>query len=172
MSSSASWTCLLPSLVTIVLALGTRRVLLSLFAGVLLGHALLDGPNLLGLPFAALDQLIDVATNRGNMVLIAFSLLLGGLLSLIKDGRGFEAFAALVGRHSEGRAAKPVAFGLNWLLGGGLFLDTWSNVLVNGATTGALYDRLGLSRLRLAYFAHTIAICIVSIAVVNGWGAF
>ncbi len=164
------WLSLAPPALTIALALGTRRVLPALFAGVLASHTVLSAPNFATVPFVAIEQMLDTAANRDNLLLIVFSLMVGGLLQLIKQGRGFEAFASHVVRRGNG--GRRTVFGLNWVIGCGMFLEGWSNVLINGAATSALYDRLGLSRLRLAYFTHTIGICIVSMAVMNGWGAF
>ncbi len=171
MTQPATWLCLLPPALTIALALMTRRVLPSLFAGVLAGHVILTFPHIERSPFAALDQLLGVAANRDNMIILTFSVVVGGLLALIRAGHGFEAFAAAIERLRHG-FGRRTAFGITAVIGTGLFLDNWSNVLVNGATSAPLYDRLGISRARLAYFAHMISQCVVAMAVINGWGAF
>lgn len=162
---------LLPPLVTIALAFVTKRVLPSLGIGVLVSHVLLAWPRPWLAPANAIGQLLDVATDRGNLVLIVFSLAVGGLLQLIRAGRGFDGFTQMLDQ-GRGRLSRRTAFGLTWAIGAGMFLDGWSNVLVNGATSGALYDRLHMSRLRMAYFIHTIGICVVAMATINGWGAF
>jgi len=162
------WLSLIPPVVTIGLALWTKRVLRSLLAGILLGHVMLSDTPLTA-PFEAMSHFIRIATEPGNFLLILFSLMVGGLLQLIRDGRGFEAFAAMVGRQGGGRRA---THGLTFGIAVSMFLDVWSNVLVNGATNGPLYDRLGIARLRLAYYMHAIAISVVAMAVLNGWGAF
>jgi len=160
---------LIPPLLTITLALYSKRVLPSLFAGILVAHLLLAPGNPLASPFYALDHFIRIATDPGNFLLILFSLMVGGLLQLIKDGQGFEAFAHLVAGKGGG---KRTTHGLTLGIASSMFLDVWSNVLVNGATNGPLFDRLGIARLRLAYYMHTVAIAVVSMAVLNGWGAF
>lgn len=172
MIADHGWWSVAPPALTIALALGTRRVLPSLLAGVLASHAVLLGTRFYAAPFEAVEQMVATTANRDNLILIAFSVMVGGLLQLIRAGRGFEGFAAWVDRLAGGAAGIGTAYGLNWVIGFGLFLDTWSNVLVSGATTAPLYDRRRFSRLRLAYFIHTIGICIVSASVLNGWGAF
>lgn len=171
MASDPGWISLLPPALTIALALATRRVIASLLAGVLAGHAILAFPHLERAPFLAVDQMLAVAANRANIVTIAFSLTVGGLLALIRSGRGFEAFAAAVERARRG-FGRGTAFAVTFAIGSAMFLDNWSNVLVNGASSAPLYDRLGISRARLAYFTHTISQCVVAMAVINGWGAF
>src|SRR5690606_10081878 len=119
----------------------------------------------------ALDYLVETATQPGNLRLVLFSILVGGLLRLMKDSRAFDALTSLLQRRRRAYG-KRTAFGLTWLFGGGLILETWSNVLINGATLGPLYDRLRLARVRLAYFIHTIGINVVALVLVNSWGAF
>lgn len=169
MGEGLGWLSLAPPIITIALALWSKRVLPSLMAGILIAHALLNPFNFWAAPFLSLRQFIKVATDPGNFLLILFSLMVGGLLQLIRDGRGFDAFAALIARRGGGtRTTHALTLGIAM----SMFLDVWSNVLVNGATNGPLFDRLGLSRLRLAYFMHTVAIAVVAMAVLNGWGAF
>lgn len=169
MGEGLGWLSLAPPVITIALALWSKRVLPSLFAGILLSHVLLNPSSFWAAPFLALSQFIEVATDPGNFLLILFSLMVGGLLQLIRDGRGFEAFAGLIARRG---GARRTTHALTFGIATSMFLDVWSNVLVNGATNGPLFDRLGLSRLRLAYYMHTVAISVVAMAVLNGWGAF
>jgi len=161
---------LLPPIITIVLALTTKRVLPSLFAGILTAHFVLSD-SILSAPFNTINHMIKIATDPGNFILIAFSLMVGGLLQLISDGHGFKAFAAKAEKIGSG-LSKKTAYGLTTVIGSSMFLEVWSNVLVNGATNSPLYDKLGVSRVRLAYFTHTISVSVVSVFVINGWGAF
>lgn len=169
MAEPLGWLSLIPPLVTIILALWTKRVLPSLFAGILIAQLLLNLGEPLATPFIAIDHFVEISTNKGNFLLILFSLMVGGLLQLIRDGKGFEGFAAMVASRGGGHRT---SHGLTLGIATSMFLDVWSNVLVNGATNGPLFDRLKLSRLRLAYYMHTVAISVVAMAVLNGWGAF
>ena len=162
---------LLPPVLAIALAIASKRVLPSLLLGIIASQALLsrDAPHLA--PFLLLEHMLEIAARPGNLQLIVFSLLIGGLLKLMKDAGGFAAFVALVGgRDSHG--SKPRAYGATYLLGTGLFLEVWSNVLINGTSVGPLYDRMGVSRQRMAYFVHTVAIAAVSLIPINSWAAF
>lgn len=165
------WLSLLPPALTVALALATKRVLASLLVGIVASLLLLTWPNPLRVPFATIDYFIAIATDRDNFILILFSLMVGGLLQLIRDGGGFKGFANAVISRQKG-SGTGTANGLVALIGAGMFLEVWSNVLVNGATTSPLYDRLGLSRARLAYYIHTISVCVVAMATINSWGAF
>lgn len=169
-SNYGAWS-LVPPIVAVSLAMITRRVLLSLLGGVSVAMLILLHAQPWLAPFAILDRATAVASDPGNLQLIAFSMLVGSLLQLIRAGRGFEAFDALIARR-RGGAGKGLTFGLTYGLGIALFLETWSNVLITGTTLSGLYDRLGISRERMAYFMHTIAINSVALIVINSWGAF
>jgi Na+/H+ antiporter NhaC len=171
MSADFGWLSLVPPAIAIGVALATKRVLMSLLAGVLCAVAILHSGELHVAPARALDTLIDTTIKPDNLRLVLFSILVGGLLRLMKDARAFDAFARLLQGRERGYGKRTV-FGLTWLFGGSLILETWSNVLINGATMGTLYDRLRIARVRLAYFIHTIGINVVALVLVNSWGAF
>jgi len=162
---------LVPPVVAIALAVWTKRINSSMLAGVLAAEVILhlNAPWLA--PFRALDYMSEVATDLDNLQLIAFSLIVGGMLKLIRDARGFVAFAQAIER-VRSHYGKGTVYGLTYGLGVAVFLECWSNILINGTTLAPLYDRLGISRERLAYFIHTIGLNAVAMIVINGWGAF
>ena len=61
---------------------------------------------------------------------------------------------------------------MTFLLGIAIFIECYSSILVNGFLMRPIYDRLRISRERLAYFLHTISINFVAIVIVNSWGAY
>lgn len=91
MASSFGWLSLLPPALAIGVALATKRVLVSLLAGILCAFAILHGGELATVPARALDYLVETATQPGNLRLVLFSILVGGLLRLMKDSRAFDA---------------------------------------------------------------------------------
>jgi Na+/H+ antiporter NhaC len=162
---------LLPSALAIVLALTTRRVLPSLLAGVVCAVAISSADNLAVAPARTIDRLVASASDQGTLRLILFSLLIGALLKLMKDSRAFDVVPRLLERGGR-KYGRRTVFGLTWAFGASLILETYSNVVITGTTLGSLYDRLRLSRERLAYFIHTIGINVVALALINSWGAF
>jgi Na+/H+ antiporter NhaC len=170
-TSTLGWASLIPPLVAIALAFLTKRILSSLLAGVVAAVVLLHLNQPWVAPFATLDYMVKVACNPDNLELIAFSLVVGSLLKLIRDANGFAAFAHAL-EHARGTYGRKTVFGLTFALSSVVFLECWSNILISGATMAPLYDRLGISRQRLAYFIHTIGLNTVAMIVINGWGAF
>jgi tetracycline resistance efflux pump len=169
--AALGWLSAVPPALTLVTALVTRRVLSSLLAGVLCASLICN----LQRPYAsfvwAIDYVVAILAKPDNLRLVIFSVLVGGLLDLMKSSGGFDAFASALQRW-RGSYGKRTLFALNWVFGSTLILESWSNVLINGAATGPLYDRLGIARVRLAYFIHTIGINVVALVLINSWGAF
>ncbi len=161
---------LLPPIIAIALAFWKKQLLPALFLGLWLGETVIArGQPLTGF-VATLDRALRVIRAPGNLEIIVFSLLIGGLLALIRESRGFEGFIRWAERRRlSGRG--PV-FGLTYLLGTSIMIENYSNILVNGSTMRPLFDRLGVSRERLGYFIHTISINTVALVVINSWGAF
>lgn len=170
MGSAFGILSLLPPVIAIVLAFWKKQLLPALFVSLWLGEAVIARGNALRGFVASLDRALRVIRAPGNLEIIVFSLLIGGLLALIREARGFEGFIAWAERRRlSGRG--PV-FGLTYLIGLSIIIENYSNILVNGSTMRALYDRLGISRERLGYFIHTLSINTVALVVINSWGAF
>ncbi len=161
----------LPATVAILLAFWIKRINAALLAGVVVAIVLLNPQAPWLAPFRSLDYMVRVAIDPDNFMLIAFSLLVGGLLKLIRDANGFQAFSDAIARARKGYG-KGTVFGLTYVLGTVIFLECWSNILITGTTLAPLYDKLGISRARLAYFVHTVGLNMVAMLVINGWGAF
>lgn len=161
---------ILPPAMAIALAFWKKQLLPALFLGLWLGESVIAHGNPLAGFVASLDRALRVTRAPGNLEIIVFSLLIGGLLALIREARGFEGFIAWAERRRlSGRG--PV-FGLTFLIGAAIIIENYSNILVNGSTMRPLYDRLGISRERLGYFIHTTSINTVALVVINSWGAF
>lgn len=171
MDDGIGWLSLVPPCLAITLALWKKRVLPALFLGVLSSQVVLHLDNFYIAPFATLDHMVKISGDPGNLKIIFFSLMMGGFLKLIKDGNGFRAFAHAVERHRKNFGPKT-AYSITSVLGITLFLEGWSNFLINSTVVAPLYDRLKISRQRMAYFVHTIGICVVAMVPINGWAAF
>lgn len=134
-ASTLGWLSIVPPMLAIGIALTTKRVLPSLLAGILLASAILNGSALQLMPGWVVDYLVAMLAKPDNLRLVLFSVLVGGLLKLMKDSQGFDAFTLALQRW-RGSYGKRTVFGITWLFGVTLILETWSNVLINGATTG------------------------------------
>lgn len=171
MSETFGVLSLIPPVVAIGLALWKKQLLPAIFLGVWIGEIVLTGGRVLPSFFRTLDDALRVSSAKGNFEIIVFSLLVGALLALIRESNGFQGFIGWVENTRLLRSKRGV-FPLTFLLGISIFIECYSSILVNGFLMRPIYDRLRISRERLAYFLHTVSINFVAIIVVNSWGAF
>ena len=165
------WIVLLPPVVAIGLALWTRQVYLSLFAGLWLGTTILAGGNpVLGLRELA-DQIVTVFTSESNARILTFCLLVGGLVALVQVSggvRGFIEWARARGWGQSQRGAELLAWGIGVVL----FVESNISSLTVGAVSRPLFDRLDLPREKLAYYCDATCAPVCMSIPLNGWGAF
>ncbi|GAK84361.1 Na+/H+ antiporter [Vibrio ponticus] len=142
---------LLPPVVALTLAIVTRRVLLSLGMGIVLGAILLADYSL-GNALTYVKNTVfgvfveDGSINKGNMSIIGFLLLLGMMTALLTLSGGTRAFADWAqSRVKSKRGAKLLAA----FLGIFIFIDDYFNSLAVGAISRPVTDRFYVSRAKL-----------------------
>jgi len=167
----ASWVSILPPLLAIVLAIVTREVFVSLFAGIFLGWTILSGWNpLLGLT-RSLDGCVGVFRDGGNTKVILFSALVGALLALTQRSGGVKGFVDLVTNRGwiKGRkSAQLMAAGMGCLI----FIESSITSLITGSVSRPIFDRLKISREKLAYICDSTSAPICILIPLNAWGAY
>lgn len=165
----SAWS-LLPPLAAIALALGTRQVMVSLGAGVVLaGMVQAGGHPGRGLA-AGLDGVVNVFSDPGQTRLVLFALLIGPLVRLMEVSGGVAGLIAWL----ESRRLVTSARGARLLalaIGVALFIETNITILVSGAICRPLFDRHHESRQRLAYLADSTSAPICILIPFNAWGA-
>ena len=167
---NAGWVSLLPPVLAIGLALLTRQVHLSLFAGIYAGTWALAGGPLSGLRLA-LEAPITVLTDPGNARVVVFSALVGALIALTQYSGGVTGFVTWLTRRAgirTARRARLLSFGVGVLV----FVESSMTSLVNGAVCRPLFDRLKISREQLAYLCDATAAPICILIPLNAWGAY
>jgi len=156
---------LLPALLAIVLALGLRQVLVALFVGVVVGAGLLSGRVDLAL-FRAFDLVVGALADVDHAKVVAFTLLMGGLVGLVTANGGARGLLAWMG----GGARSPRRAGLTtWFLGLLVFIDDYASSLLVGSTMRPVTDAWRISREKLAYIVDSTAAPITSLALVSTW---
>ena len=166
-----SWLSVLPPVIAIVTALVTKQVFLSLFAGIWLGWAILDGGNVVFGLRDAIQALVDVYKSDGNTQTIMFSALMGSLIALTQRSGGVEGFIRIVterGYVATRRGAQLLAA----FLGLGIFLESNITCLVSGSISRPLFDKFKVSREKLAYICDSTSAPVCILIPMNGWGAF
>lgn len=164
------WLSLVPPLAAIALSLATRQVHLSLFAGIWLGSTIIAGFDPVAGAAGSLDVLVDVVTDRGTAETLLFTLVVGALIVLVRESGGVAGFAEwMVGRGwvRGPRSAQVISA----LLGISIFIESNITCLITGTVSRPLYDRVGLSRAKLAYVCDSTSAPICMLIPINAWGA-
>ena len=164
-----TWVSLLPPLVAIALALITREVVLSLFAGVWIGALFIAGFN----PFTgtadSFSFLINAMSDEYHVAIIMFSLMLGGMVGLMSRGGGTKGVVTVLAKLAKNRTQGQL---ITWLSALFLFFDDYANSLIRGSAMRPMTDRLNISREKLAYIVDSTAAPLAVSAVITTWIGF
>lgn len=164
----------MPPVIAVMLAIVTRRVLLSLGLGVLIGAVLIADYDLLNaLQYISTTVLSlfwqDGQLNKWNVDIIIFLILLGMMTSLMTISGATNAFAGwAAARIKSQRGAKM----LTVLLGIFIFIDDYFNSLAVGSIARPVTDQYKISRAKLAYLLDSTAAPMCVIMPISSWGAY
>ena len=164
-----------PALLAIGVALLTRQVYLSLLLGLWVGQLILAGGDLITGSLNLINSLVDVFSSAGNTRTVMFSALMGALLLLTQRAGGVEGFLRRLERSLEGVSAERGARRVQLfavLTGVVIFIETTISVLTVGTLYRPAFDRLKLSRERLAYLADSTSAPASVLIPLNAWGAY
>src|SRR5690606_39768374 len=87
-----SWYSILPPVLAIVLAIWSKQVLLSLFAGIWIGYTLLNGYNPLAGVTEGIEGMVNVFGDAGDTRVLIFTLIIGSLIATIEHSGGVRGF--------------------------------------------------------------------------------
>lgn len=163
---------ILPPIIAIVMVLLTRRVLLSLGAGIVAAAIILTWFA----PLEALQELFtsfaiifwDGGFNAYNVFILLFLLLLGVITAFVSLSGGSHAFAEWASTHIKSRRGAKV---LTVVLGMVIFIDDYFNALAVGQVARPITDKYKVSRAKLAYFIDSTAAPVCVVSPVSSWGA-
>ncbi len=165
-----SWYSVLPPVLAIVLAIWTKQVILSLFAGIWMGYTLLNGFNPLTGVTAGFDGIINVFTDPGDTRVLIFTLIIGSLIATIEHSGGVRGFVHFLETRRwvhNGVRAQVLA----WATGIVIFIESNITLLVAGAVSRPLFDRYKVSREKLAYLIDATSAPVCVMIPLNAWGA-
>ncbi|MBR9727412.1 Na+/H+ antiporter NhaC family protein [Shewanella intestini] len=173
-SYSDSALSLLPPVVAIVLAIVTRKVLLSLGLGIVVGALLLNDYSLThSAQFIThtATALVwdDGALNAWNLYLLGFLVILGMITALITVSGSSRAFAEWAKQHIRNKRDAKL---MTMFLGCAVFIDDYFNSLVVGSIARPITDRYHISRAKLAYLLDSTAAPVCVISPISSWGAY
>lgn len=168
------WLSILPPLVAILMALLFKEVFSALLIGLFTGTFIIysyKGTSIFIAFFKAIFAIADTyiiksVNNSGHISIIVFSMLIGGMVTLISRNGGMQGIVNILSRYAH--TAKSGQF-ITWLLGVLIFFDDYANTLVVGNTMRPVTDRLKISREKLAYIVDSTAAPVASVAMITTW---
>ena len=160
---------LTPPVIAIALALITKEVYSSLFLGILTGAFLNAGFDLVGtLNQVFQEGLLTVLSDKWNVGILIFLIILGMMVQLMNRTGGSAAFGQWASTHIKSRAGAQLA---TMLLGGLIFIDDYFNCLTVGSVMRPVTDKYNISRAKLAYLIDSTAAPVCIIAPISSWAA-
>lgn len=164
-----TWVSLFPPLIAIGLALWTREVVLSLFAGIWVGSLFLVSFN----PFAgtaqSLNFMLDALVDKDHVAIIVFSLFLGGMVGVMSRSGGNQGIVESLSKYATTRQRGQL---FSWLSALFIFFDDYANTLIRGNALRPMTDKLQISREKLAYIVDSTAAPLAVCAVITTWIGF
>lgn len=157
-----------PPLVAIVLAFATRRVVLSLGVAIALGA-------LLSATFDPLEAIVratrdyaweSILSRPSKLWIVVFTVVLGGMVGVTARAGDIQAIVDRLTRWVRGpKSAQLAAF----VAGLVTFFDDYTNAVLVGNAMRPLFDRLRISREKLAYLVDSTSAPIAGLALISTW---
>ncbi|WP_369311167.1 Na+/H+ antiporter NhaC family protein [Providencia rettgeri] len=164
------WTIITP-IVTIILAILTRQVMLSLMLGILVGFTVINDHNILLGVKGTVDGIINTFSSAGNTRTIVFMVMIGGIMRLVVVTGGVRALVQLLTNKTRLIKNRTATQLLAIVITSLIFIESSINQLVAGASTKNLARQYGVAPEKMSYLIQTACVSVCSSAIINGWGA-
>lgn len=157
---------LIPTVLVLVMAIATKKVIEPLVAGVVVGFLLLDGAGFIG---GLVNGTYAVFQGSTLGMIVAVTLLFGVFVQLLERSHAASAFSDAIGRRVK--SAKASLFAA-WIVGIILFIDDFLNAIVVGTTMRKTTDKYGVPREMLAYVTDVTAGPMAVLLPFSAWAVF
>ena len=166
MEANYGFLSVIPAILVIVLALKTKKTLLSLMIGGFVGAVILNGFNpLIALPnMIQYDVFPSIEGNAGTLVLVTIA---GGFVNLIKSSGAAKALGDFAAKHIHSKkGAETATFAAAFA-----FIYTEPNFTL-GVIMRPITERFNVARVKLAYLCDGLASTIASLSPVCSYGPY
>tara|TARA_Y100000768_G_scaffold66929_2_gene46620 strand:+ start:2535 stop:3998 length:1464 start_codon:yes stop_codon:yes gene_type:complete len=168
---------LVPPLIAISLAIITRQVIVSLLIGIFSGWLIVGNFNILSGIILSIEGIVNVFSDPGSTRVVIFTFLVGSLIAFIQVSGGVDGFIESVKNNFDtsenkisGSRKKAQIFAS--ITGISLFVESNISALTVGTIYRPIFDKLKISREKLAYIADSTSAPSKLLIPFNGWGAF
>ena len=164
-----SFWALVPPIVAIGLALITKEVYSSLFAGIFVGACFYANFNFEGIMnHMFVDGMIAQLSDGWNVGILIFLVMLGAVVALMNKAGGAAAFGKWSSKNIKTRTGAQLA---TIALGCLIFIDDYFNCLTVGSVMQPVTDKHNISRAKLSYLIDATAAPVCIIAPISSWAA-
>lgn len=165
------WLTITPPLLAIVVAIWTRNVFWALGLAIWLSETIIAGFNPFMGALGGIDRAVGVFDSSYNTRVLLFCLIIGALIVYMQRSGGISAMVERL--QSSGFASTPRRASLVTAICGLLiFVETNISLLTTGILGRPLFDKLNISRERLAYIIDSTCAPVSVLVLFNGWGAY
>ena len=159
---------LIPPLLTIILALVTKNVFVSLFIGIMTGSFVLNAFSPLVSFNAGIYSIID-NMSQGNTLIIGSCLIVGAVIHLMEKSGGIEGFVNVVVKNKGLIKSKRGANLFTWVLGLAVFTSGSLSCMVTGAVSRPVNDALKVPHEKSAFLVHATSTPWCVLFPFSGW---
>ncbi|MEH6453990.1 MAG: Na+/H+ antiporter NhaC family protein, partial [Psychromonas sp.] len=161
---------LLPIIITLVLSLSTRNVVIGLFGGVLTGVFMLNGLQPLeSFGIMVKDHIVPQLTDSYNAGVLVLLIFIGGFVALMEQSGGGTAFANKVTHWISTKCKAQIAA---WFGGIFIFFSDLGTPLIVGPVFRPMFEKLKLSRQKLAFIIDSTSSPVAILIPFIGWGVY
>lgn len=162
---------LIVPLLTIVVAIWSKDVVISLLGGAFIGFLALNGYNPLVAFTALFDGIIGLFTEGWIVKTIIFIMLVGSIMEILERSGSVDEFVDFLSQKAKKVDSPTGAMLLAYIIGLVIFIESSITVMVASIVAKPLFDKNGVSREKLAYICDATSAPICSMLPLNGWGA-
>ena len=159
---------LVPPLLTIVLALVTKNVFVSLLVGIMTGAFVLNACAPLASFNAGLYAIVD-SMSGSNVIIIASCLIVGAVIHLMERSGGIEGFVNVVVKKMGMIKTKRGANLFTGILGLAVFTSGSLSCMVTGAVSRPVNDALKVPHEKSAFIVHATSTPWCVLFPFSGW---
>jgi Na+/H+ antiporter NhaC len=158
-------------LLSIILAIVTKDVVVSLLGGIFAGELVIHNYNFADAFVALFDGVIALFGEGWIAKSVIFILLIGAIIKILRDSGAIDGFVAWVTQKFYRVDSPKGAMLLAYILGVVIFIESSITSLIAGTVARPLCDKNGVSREKLAYICDSTSAPICSLIPLNAWGA-
>src|ERR1035437_5351182 len=148
-----TWLSILPPIITIAIAIWSKKILPSLILGLLVGSFLLN-PSVIGGFETAIENIIKILSDKNNLQVLLFLYLFSGVIALIRRAGGITAFSNWMSKYVKSETGVFYAL---WALIPVTFIDCAFRIIGTSAIIRSLAENNKIAKERLAFTINNTA---------------